>query len=182
MKEKFNRIFQSLPPEGIAIHGTNLARAKRIVDERFKPQHFVDSFSGRTIHYYVQVPTRIPMGHWDRLEHMDYLRYVFTDTLRRYAQRAITMTKYEVRGDSDSKIPAIVVFKPTDNSHGGQLVQPSQSVYKYYSEEPIPSENILGVLHVRPDSNANKMILDTLKLLIDKKVIDFGELPRPQKG
>lgn len=169
MKEKFNRIFQSLPPEGIAIHGTNLARAKRIVDEGFDPY----KTGNVRPTWYIHQPLVI-----DPNDYSVSLMYIHGEVALKHARKAVQNLAYHLPEESaESKIPAVVVFIPNKTINTDQVsIMADSSI--------IQPGNIIGVVGVfeNPTPQERKLAyLRILRLLARKKIIDFGELQQPQK-
>ncbi len=180
MKERVRQIFQSLPPEGVAIHGTNLARAKRIQQEGFQPQHLHPRMPVDETHYFVQPPNFNPTYAG---EHIQDLRQRFRDALLKYAQRAITEPKYKVGDEMDDNIPALVVFKPLQR-FDMSLIANNVAPFSIHNKEKrnIPPQNIYGIIPVPIYMGSNELILDTFRLLEGKRVINSAKLPQLQKA
>lgn len=168
MRERVREIFSQLPPEGIALHGTNLARAKCIEQEGFVAEKgpVTDADDG---HFYFAVhPTDIPtynLRQFLRAIRSVYLKYgtsyAFDATHRTYAFK-----DYPV----ESKAPALVVFKPITERLPRNL--------SFARKEPndIPADHIIGVIPLEVEGNSTKKTFRSiLQLLEEKQVMHFSK-------
>lgn len=170
MREQMQAIFQSLPPEGVAIHGTNLARAKKIRKEGFIPQNLHPGMPLDRTFYTLQVPNLNPTR---ATEHIDELKQAFRDAYTKYAIRAASRPLYKLSEDPASHIPAILVFRPPtqiDMNKHSNVTTPFPTVASY--DNPIPGENVYGIIPVPVYTGPNELISEAVRILVEKGVID----------
>jgi len=143
MRERVVNFFQNLPDEGVALHGTNLARAKSIQENGFIP----DSLFGldSIIWFNVQPPSINPALFWD-------IRHEINSHVQesiKIADRAATLDIYSYRNLVESAAPAIVVFKPLEK-FDRTSISLKITPYPMTRREirPIPKENIFGIINL----------------------------------
>lgn len=125
MREQVRQIFASFPPEGIAMHGTNLSRAQAIKDSGF----IQDS---DPVFFLVQPPS-----HANPHNLINRLMWGLND-VSKHSLKTTTLRRYKFSNDERDKIPAIVLFRPPPSDHR------SEYVYENCTYEPIPAGNIVG--------------------------------------
>ena len=143
MKEKVIQFFQDLPDEGVALHGTNLARAKSIQENGFIPDSLVGLDSNI---WYNVLPSSInPALFWDIRQEINY----HVRECIKFADRAAKLDSYSYRNLAESAIPAIVVFKPLAKFDRTSISLKS-TPYPVTRREirPIPKENIFGIINL----------------------------------
>lgn len=136
MKEGIRGVFSNLPPEGIALHGTNLSRGTRISEEGFLEGTY----------YIVQPPTQLPLG-----KVMEEVYEGIEEALK-FAYRASNLRRYKLTGTENDRIPVLVVFKPLKNARGGYA-------HGDLETKKIPVENIIDVVEVPKDLLQRECIL-----------------------
>ncbi len=142
MREQVVNFFQSLPDEGIAVHGTNLARAKSIKETGLLPDSLVGLDSD--VWYNVQPPNLNRTLYHDIRREINSL--VVEAVQRAYAA---TNPNYSFGGSPESRTPALVVFKPNEKFARSSLaVKLTPYPMTSKSSAPIPSENVLGILEL----------------------------------
>lgn len=166
MRERVREIFSQLPPEGIAIHGTNLARAKCIKQEGFVAKKGPVSDDG---HFYFAVhPTDIPTNNLRQF--LRAIRFVYLRYGTSYAFDA-THTTYALKDyPVESRTPALIVFKPI-------IERPPRNL-SFVRKEPkdIPADHIIGVIPLELEgNNTKKTFRSILQLLEEKQVMHFSK-------
>lgn len=182
MSERLAHILKSLPPEGIAIHGTNLANAKDIQNHGFSRTNKVGK-KCYAHYYFVQPPATEAKP--DVPELMDNIEYDAQTAIYTYAIKAKNKAVYHKPDNpEESNIPALVVFLPLRPARNLPDEHPSYS--RQDSEDNnIPPENILGYISLdNLKRNKNETIKYALKgvykLMRRKGIIDFGAPQQPQ--
>ncbi|MBP7832191.1 MAG: hypothetical protein KA035_00250 [Candidatus Levybacteria bacterium] len=178
MRERVIEIFRSLPPEGIGIHGTNLARAKIMEAEGLKPQKLHPDLPLDDVYYYVQPPNFNPT--YTR-EHFEQLKEGFLQAYRKYAQRASTWSSYKVDSSPDSSTPALVIFKP-NKVFDQNTLSFTHLPFTYIDSDlkPIPALSIYGIIPIHKPTFPSKLVMSTFELLRNQGVINSARLPLPQ--
>lgn len=170
MSERVREIFAQLPSEGIAIHGTNLARAKKIQE-----LGFVSEFKpfGRDGHYYFAVhPEDIPehkLSGFLKAVKSTYIRYAVD-----YSMGKTHDPMYKLENDPQgSTVPSLVIFKPLERQ------PPKNMNWVRHESQDIPAENIIGIIEL--NSTDKKKVRSAYRkivaLLEERRII---QPPKPQ--
>ncbi|MDO8269528.1 MAG: hypothetical protein Q7T54_02555 [Candidatus Levybacteria bacterium] len=160
MKERVTQFFQDLPDEGIALQGTNLARAKSIQENGLIPNSLVGLDSN--IWYNVQPPSMNPTLFWDIMREINsHVRECI-----KFADRAAKLDSYSYGNLSESSIPAIIVFKPLEKFDRTSMALKSAPYPMTRREtKPIPKENVFGVINLgRNNTQAKEVITQVVEL------------------
>lgn len=174
MRERLREIFAQLPPEGIAVHGTNMSRARNIQKEGFIPQNLHPGTPLNRTYYIVQPPNANPFY---ALEHLDEVKsYLIKEASGKYAKRSITWNQYEYSGTAEDKQPAIVVFKPLKvfdrNTHDFQLF-PFPRIHS--EDRHIPPNHIYGAIDISNIANERGLLAAIYQLLTQKGIIHISK-------
>ena len=171
MREQVRRIFASLPPEGIAVHGTTLANAKLMEDTGIYLEFSKDGY----IHYVVQPPC----------PNIDVDQFLFRvgerGALDVATTRAMIVTqsdRYYDRGDNTT-IPALTVFIPL-------RLQEKNPPFPYVQTniKSIPADRIIGTVEIKPfnTSRTRAEIYHKIAVLMKKRgIIGSVESQQPQE-
>lgn len=181
MREQLRRVLTSLPPEGIAVHGTNLARAERIQQEGFIPQDLCVGTNLHKTYYIVQPPNLNPSY---SLLHLQEMKAMLNDAYRTYASRASRAPLYELTHGPDDKIPTLVVFRPLARSFDASLHAHMLYPFPFVASDtkPIPAKNVYGIIPVPERKSAKKLISEAVRILLEKGVINSVKPPQRQEA
>ncbi len=182
MRERVAHVLQSLPPEGVAIHGTNLALAKRIANGGMSRNQRDNSLEYSDAHYYFIQPR---LTGDNPQECLKQLNYALSDAIFIYAHKAIRKNAYlDLKNIEESRVPALVILKPGDCQ-----VQPLYPNFcaPVRQHDNIPPRDIYGyvTLPIITDNTKERdvkrfALQQTIKLLEEKGVINSGGLQLPQ--
>ncbi len=146
MRERIRTTLQKIDNRGIAAHGTNLSRAKKINTEGFDPNCSKElAFT----YYGLQPPQDLDPKIALKYLNGKTFNNVLGQVLRR-AQKAAATPEYHIGSKGDT-IPSIVFFhplRPLDKNSPG-ILYPGPIVT--YEINPIPPVNIIGTLPISSD-------------------------------
>lgn len=177
MRERVRQIFKNLPPEGVAIHGTNLARAKLIAENGFDTAQMLRRDLEGKIFYIVQPPS-IQMAPRTLLTTARGKSSVniAVNLAVSHSHKAVNQPVYRFgQNGPDNETQALVVFRPVrvfDNLDSPENWHNTTEVT--YESDPIPKERIYGIVRVKKSSQKmdSEIMRDILKLLSEKGIID----------
>lgn len=122
MREQLKQVFASLPPEGIAIHGTTQSRGEEISKTGFNQE----------INYFCVINP----GSNDQPRLLLYATITEIAFPISHALRAVRKPNYSYSNDYKDKIPSLVVFTLPKNYQANEV--------GLYTDKPIPQEGIIG--------------------------------------
>lgn len=178
MRERVAEIFRSLPPEGIGIHGTNLARAKIMETEGLRPQKLHPGLPLESVYYYVQPPNFNPTY---TQEHFEQLKEGLFQAYIKYAQRASKWAGYKIDNSPDNNIPALAIFKP-NKTFDQSTLSFKHLPFAYIDSDlkPIPASSVYGIIPIYKPTVPSRLVMSAFELLKNQGIINSEEprLPR----
>ncbi len=170
MRERVVNFFQNLPPEGIAIHGTNKSRAKIIQQEGFNPQKEKSLLDTKPLTWYLVQPPNINQLYWKII--LDDIKRRTLNAQSHAIKAAQKPIYWTGQNPEDDKTPSIVVFRPLRKFDRSSIAFNQAPFPIIMSEEkPIPQNHILGFFDVDRKLNPVEMTRGIINVLTSASTI-----------